>query len=329
MRVRPSPDEGVLTVTDQLMLTTSPCRPPLLIASDIDGTLLETGQSPSVPVIEAVAAVLDAGHELVLSTGRSLSGALAAARELDVTECWVTASNGAITARLTAGSYDLITVHSVDAQKVVRLVTTTLLDLRIAVEIIGVGFRVTEPFPVGELNGDQVTIAQLSDLWAEPAPRLALYGRHANLLVPVLRAAGFTAIATRPDWVDITPGGVSKATAVEHVRLDLGIAIERTVALGDGENDIDLLQWAWLGVAMGNSSSTVQAAADAVTGTVEQAGAVRVLRSIAGNYELIDDSLFEWANRAELKPRRARKGEDASAAGRAQLEAAGYTHEAD
>lgn len=145
-------------------------------------------------------------------------------------------------------------------------------------EIIGVGFRVTEPFPVGELNGDQVTITRLSDLWAEPTPRLALYGPHANLLVPVLRAAGVTAIATRPDWVDVTPGGVSKATAVEQVRLDLGIAIERTVALGDGENDIDLLQWAWLGVAMGNSSSTVQAAADEVTGTVEQAGAVRVLR---------------------------------------------------
>lgn len=278
MRVRPSPDEGALAATDQLILTTSPRRPPALIASDIDGTLLETGQPPSVPVIEAVAAVLDAGHELVLSTGRSLSGALAAARELDLTECWVTASNGAITARLTAGSYDLMTVHSVDVKKVVRLVATTLLDLRIAAEIIGVGFRVTEPFPAGELNGDQVAIAQLSDLWAESTPRLALYGPHANLLVPVLRAAGFTAIATRPDWVDITPGGVSKAIAVEQVRLDLGIAIERTVALGDGENDIDLLQWAWLGVAMGNSSSAVQAAADAVTGTVEQAGAVRVLR---------------------------------------------------
>lgn len=47
---------------------------------------------------------------------------------------------------------------------------------------------------------------------------------------------------------------------------------------------------------------------------------------MTGNYELIDDSLVEWANHAELKPRRARKGEDASAAGRAQLEAAGYTH---
>lgn len=96
----------------------------------------------------------------------------------------------------------------------------------------------------------------------------------------MLRAAGFTAIATRRDWVDITVRNVSKATAAERVRRDLDIPIERTVAIGDAENDVELLQWAWRGVAMGHAGRQVRDAADEVTGTIEQEGAVRVLRSL-------------------------------------------------
>jgi hydroxymethylpyrimidine pyrophosphatase-like HAD family hydrolase len=96
----------------------------------------------------------------------------------------------------------------------------------------------------------------------------------------MLRAAGFTAIATRGDWVDITVRNVSKATAAERVRQDLDIPIERTVAIGDAENDIELLQWAWRGVAMGHADRHVREAADEVTGSIAQEGAVRVLRSM-------------------------------------------------
>lgn len=253
---------------------------PTLIASDIDGTLLVTGQPPSATVVEAVAAVRHAGHHLVLSTGRSLSGALAAARELGVSDGAVIASNGSVIAELSGGSYRLVEVHGVDAKAVVRLVTMTRPDLRIAVEIVGIGYHVNMPFPPGELNGDQVTVTRPGDLWAEPSPRVALYGNDAGLLAPGLRAAGFTAIATRRDWVDVTVRNVSKATAAERVRRDLGIPIERTVAIGDGENDIELLQWAWRGVSMGHASAQVQAAADEVTGTITEMGAVRVMRSL-------------------------------------------------
>lgn len=261
-------------------VTTSRTRTPALIASDIDGTLLVTGQPPSSATVDSCAAVREAGHHLILTTGRSLSGALAAARDLGVTDGRIVASNGAVTAELTGGSYRLVEVHGLDAKAVVRLVTGIRPDLRIAVEIVGIGYHVNLPFPAGELNGDQVTVTQPSDLWAEPTPRIALHGDDVGLLVPGLRAAGFTAIVTRPDWVDVTVRNVSKATAAERVRQDLGIPIERTVAIGDAENDIELLQWAWRGVAMGHANSQVREAADEITGTIEQEGAVRVLRSV-------------------------------------------------
>lgn len=253
---------------------------PALIASDIDGTLLVTGQPPSATVVEAIAAVRRAGHHLVLSTGRSLSGALAAARDLGVGDGAVIASNGAVIAELSGGFYRLVEVHGVDVKAVVRLVTMTRLKLRIAVEVVGVGYHVNMPFPTGALNGDQVAVARTGDLWAEPSPRVALCGDDAGLLAPRLRAAGFTAIATRSDWVDVTVRNVSKATAAERVRQVLDIPIERTIAIGDDENDIELLQWAWRGVSMGHAPSQVREAADEVTGTTSEMGAVEVLRSV-------------------------------------------------
>lgn len=283
-------DHMIMPNTGELAIAVTPAtKPPessaaaapVLIASDIDGTLLVTGQPPSSAVRDAVAAVRYVGHHLVLSTGRSLSGALAAARELGLANGWMIASNGAVTARLTGGAYVLSQVQTVDAETVVRLATKNLPDARIAVEIVGVGYHVNQRFPAHELNGDQVRVTRLSDLWVGPTPRVVVSGLDAQELVPALRAAGLTAIATRPDWVDVTLGGVSKATAVERLRQDLGIPIERTVAIGDGENDIELLRWAWRGVAMGNASSTVQDAADEVTDTIDEMGAVQVLRSLA------------------------------------------------
>jgi len=273
------PDTSEITIIGSL--PSPPAAPPVLIASDIDGTLLVTGQPPSSAVRDTVGAVRKAGHHLVLSTGRSLSGALAAARELGLANGWVIASNGAVTARLTGGAYVLSQVRTVDAETIVRLATRSLPNVWIGAEIVGVGYHVNQPFPARELNGDQVRVTRLSDLWAGPTPRVVVSAPDAQELVPALRAAGMTAIATRPDWVDVTLGGVSKATAIERLRQDLDIPIERTVAIGDGENDIELLQWAWLGVAMGNASSSVQEAADEVTGTVDEMGAVWVLRSLA------------------------------------------------
>jgi HAD superfamily hydrolase (TIGR01484 family) len=273
------PDTGKIAMIESPALP--PSAPPVLIASDIDGTLLVTGRPASSAVRDAVGAVRKAGHHLVLSTGRSLSGALAAARELGLANAWVIASNGAVTARLTGGAYVLSQVRTVDAETVVRLATKSLPDSRIGAEIVGVGYHVNQRFPARELNGDQVRVTRLSDLWAGPTPRVVVSAPDAQELVPALRAAGMTAIATRPDWVDVTLGGVSKATAVERLRQALDIPFERTVAIGDGENDIELLQWAWRGVAMGNASSTVQEAADEVTDTVDEMGAVRVLRSLA------------------------------------------------
>ncbi|MFI9488815.1 HAD family hydrolase [Promicromonospora sp. NPDC052451] len=251
-----------------------------LVACDIDGTLLRTGHPVSSAVREAAAAVRGAGNHLVLATGRSLAGALPVAEQLGLRDTWVVASNGAVTARLTRGGFEVIERHDLDAETAVRAAVATAPGIRISAEIVGVGYRVNIPFPDEKLNGTQHSILELQDLWARPTPRLSLHGSAVFRVVPTLRALGLTAIATRGDWVDATAPGISKATALEKVRSELGVEDYNTVAIGDDENDLGMLMWAARSFAMGHAPALVVAAADHLAGTVDQDGAAAALHSL-------------------------------------------------
>lgn len=135
-------------------------RPTVLVALDIDGTLLVTGRPPTPAVVAAISAARRAGHELVLATGRSLSGALAAARVLGIGDGYVVASNGSVVARMTDAGCEVTGIHTVDAKAVVQLVSAVRPDLRIAAEIVGVGYHVLKAFPPQELGGEQVEVAR-------------------------------------------------------------------------------------------------------------------------------------------------------------------------
>ena len=83
-----------------------------------------------------------------------------------------------------------------------------------------------------------------------------------------------------PEWLDITARDVNKAVALDGVRKHLNIPAERTVAVGDGINDLTMLAWAGRSVAMGHAPAIVRSAADETTGAIDQAGALAVLRSL-------------------------------------------------
>ena len=122
-----------------------------LIACDIDGTLLNTGQPASAAVRAAVERVRAAGHNIVLATGRSLVGALHAAAELGLDDVWIVASNGAVTARLVGDEYEITDLHVIEPESVVRVAVEAMPGIRVAAEVVGVGYRVNIPFPDGEL----------------------------------------------------------------------------------------------------------------------------------------------------------------------------------
>jgi hydroxymethylpyrimidine pyrophosphatase-like HAD family hydrolase len=78
-------------------------------------------------------------------------------------------------------------------------------------------------------------------------------------------------------WLDLAPQGVSKASGLEMVCARLDVAAADVLAVGDGFNDVEMLEWAGRGVAMGQAPPEVQAAADDVTAPVEDDGLVAEL----------------------------------------------------
>jgi len=265
-------------------------RPPVMVALDIDGTLTPSGSlDVPGPTVAAVTAVRRAGHHVVLSSGRSLAGVLPIAHELGIAQGWAVASNGAVIARLEPVSETHPHAYALDSGDVrpldARLVMTTALSARlpglmIAVEEIGVGYYVSETFPDGLLRGEQ-TMLPVHELAALASPRIILRAPGADYLIGPLRTVGVTATpAADVGWIDVTGGGVSKASALETVRKRLRVDPADTIAVGDGINDLPALGWAARAVAMGHAPMEVRAAADEVTGTLEEHGAADVLRSL-------------------------------------------------
>lgn len=70
---------------------------------------------------------------------------------------------------------------------------------------------------------------------------------------------------TAPFYYEYTPLGVDKTRALDEACAKLGITREETIAFGDAQNDLTMLKWAGIGVAMGNAVDEVKAIADEVT----------------------------------------------------------------
>lgn len=267
---------------------------PLLVALDVDGTLVTPMETVSEPaealsdrVRDAVLAIAAAGAHVVIATGRSVAGTLDIAALLGLTDSWLVCGNGTMTVRLDVsapGGFVVDDVVTFDPSAALRMLRELLPDAVYAVEDLGRGFLVTAPFPADELTGEH-TVVPFDELFAEPCTRVVVRDvatEPAAFAAAVERAGlqGVTYNVGWTSWLDITPDGITKATALERLRVAFGVDADRTVAIGDGSNDVEMLRWAARGVAMGQAEPAVRAAADEVTAAVGDDGAALVLESL-------------------------------------------------
>jgi HAD superfamily hydrolase (TIGR01484 family) len=189
------------------------------------------------------------------------------------------ASNGSVT--FAYPPVEVLTAVTFDASAIVRMLLEHVPHALVAVEEIGVGYRVNRPFPEGEINGE-IVLQSLDELVAEPVTRVIVRDPDATAeefieLAERVGLHGINYFIGWTAWLDLAPAGVSKASGLEEVTRRLGVAAEDVLAVGDGRNDIEMLQWAGRGVAMGQAPLEVQEAADFVTATVQEDGAAREL----------------------------------------------------
>lgn len=90
----------------------------------------------------------------------------------------------------------------------------------------------------------------------------------------------FSYIKRDYDFYEIIPKGYSKATGMKYMAKHLGISEQHTLAIGDSTNDLAMLEYAGISVAMGNSDDAVKKRVDFVTKSVDEEGVAYALEHL-------------------------------------------------
>jgi hydroxymethylpyrimidine pyrophosphatase-like HAD family hydrolase len=180
--------------------------------------------------------------------------------------------------------YRIITTRTFEPGPALRLLREHLPTALYAVEEVGVGFRLSAPFPDGELDGKQILVP-FEDLLHTPATRVIVRSTEHTPedfleLTARIGIHGVSYFVGWTAWLDLAPDGVSKAVGLEQVRELLDVDPAATMAVGDGRNDLEMFAWAAHSVAMGQSVPEVLAAADEVVPSVDEDGLVTVLNRL-------------------------------------------------
>jgi Cof subfamily protein (haloacid dehalogenase superfamily) len=259
-----------------------------LIALDVDGTVLHEDGTLTDRVTEEVQRVRKLGHEITLSTGRSVEMSLPILDRLGITPDYVVCANGAITLKRDPAAptaYVREHVETFNPEEVLTTVRGYLASARYAVEDADGMFLFSGgslPEWDSAVNGRRVEFDELLHVRATRV--VVISPEHAmEDFLAVVEKMGLHRVSYNVGWtawLDIAPDGVNKGVALERVRRLLKIPRTRVMAVGDGRNDIEMLEWAsgsGRGVAMGQSPREVLAAANEVTGTDVEDGVAQIL----------------------------------------------------
>jgi hydroxymethylpyrimidine pyrophosphatase-like HAD family hydrolase len=264
-----------------------------LAAIDLDGTLLRADGSISDRNAAAIETAHELGVEIVLATGRPWVVARRTVAEIDA-RSFVITSNGALTVR--PPDWEIFESHAMDTDDAVAFVQ----GAREALD--GVGFAIefghgaySEPGFAERLPPSVPTRPVVGDVLAlvdEHGPIRAILAWHddydgrlaelGELLFHLVPHEGVELKQSGLPVVQFCPTGIDKALALATVAAELGVEQERVVAFGDELNDVGMLGWAGIGVAMGNAVDQALAAADEVTVTNEEDGVALVLERLLG-----------------------------------------------
>jgi len=263
-----------------------------LLALDLDGTLMDDDMViRSSRVRRAIAAAQERGVVVTLATGRMFHFTLPAARELGITAPLICYQGGMIRApdaedSLYRASMDRALMREVLEQRtehgwhfVLYADDDVFLDER----------RHPLSFYRDMLGERLVWVEHLGAVLErhEPVKFLVFVEPHeAGGVESVLRQEfeGRMEIArSHALIVEGNPLGVSKGDALRRLAAYLDIPRSQVMAIGDQDNDVSMIAWAGLGVAMGNGSATTKATADWVAPPVTEDGAAAAIERFVLN----------------------------------------------
>lgn len=269
-----------------------------LVALDMDGTAFNAQHRLSDRTVRTLRKLREDGTIVSLCSGRSQVAMADAVAQLSIEDMPIVCFNGALGIRCAgSGSGSVAAGETLFQRPVGAQAAAAVLELAEAHGLL-----------VQYYVGDQIYVASKTDAHIELAQRYATLtgvaahvhvedycaatalGPSAKLLVLTDDVDGVYALLDRelprglvklvrgspPFFVEVLHPEVNKGVGLEALCAQLGVPLSRVVAFGDGDNDIEFLQCAGMGLAMANARDVLKEVADAVTASPHDEDGVAV-----------------------------------------------------
>ncbi len=265
-----------------------------MIALDLDGTLTNSQKEVTDHTKKVLIDIQKEGKIVVLATGRPIQGALGIAKELelDVYGGYILSFNGGIIQNCKTG--EIVFQQKIPTELIPRLgeasrryqvpiltyqgdsiITEDTMDKYVRIE------AAINKMPVKALDNfaEEVTFPVTKCLMV--ADGWILEG----ILPQMQKEFGevLNIFRSEPFFMELTPPGIDKAQSLERLLELTGVKREELIACGDGFNDVSMIKYAGLGVAMANAQDAVKEVADEVTVSNDEDGVALIVEKYMKN----------------------------------------------
>ncbi|QGW23357.1 hypothetical protein GJR88_00454 [Dietzia sp. DQ12-45-1b] len=266
----------------------------MLVATDVDGTLLGTDERVPDANRDVVADLVADGAVFVLATGRPPRWLDQVVDQLPVAPLAVCA-NGAVIMDTDTGEFlstrllEPDTLAAIDEVLRRRLPQSGIAAERLGTDAADADFVASPDYEHAWIHPAHLEVGH-TEVLSDPVLKLLarVPGMPSADMVAALRGEvdhlADVTYSTTNGLIEFAARGVTKASGLQQIAAATAAstaapsAVPVTVAFGDMPNDLEMLRWADHGVAMGNAIPSVHAAADEITLTNDQAGLAHVLR---------------------------------------------------
>ena len=135
-----------------------------------------------------------------------------------------------------------------------------------------------DPYVQKEAFLNKMAVRETNDFLTEitlPVAKCLIVGDAAELS---LRLQGhINVFRSEPYFLELVPQGIDKALSLAVLLKEIGVAREEVIAMGDGYNDLSMIKFAGLGIAMGNAQEPVKKAANYITLSNEEDGVAEAI----------------------------------------------------
>lgn len=261
-----------------------------LLAVDLDGTCLDSKDRLHEATLLALRRALDAGVTVVPTTGRNLLGVPKSLRTLPGVRYVITSNGAAI--------YDLLTGCTIYEKLIPRAQAADLMErcqVHGAPQAVTIGTNIIDGDPLvagirhshfhdfedSLLTRDLPDYVRESGADVEKLHILYLKKWKCDRILDLLRQEpGISFSGTPGEHTEIVAAGVNKGCALAHLCALLGIAPENTAAIGDSDNDVEMLRFAGRSFAMGSAPDYVKQAAKEETDDSDHDGVAHAVEHL-------------------------------------------------